>query len=82
MGGVIRKFLLTPPMKMEKTVCSETSVYKIQQTKKYNLKAFDSNCVDFPFGNNIYKTATLLPHGTDIKGKSIIFIDLGLHNIY
>ena len=31
-GGVRRKnfFLLTPPMKMEQTVCSKTSAYKIQ----------------------------------------------------
>ena len=61
-------------------MCSETSVYKIQQTKEYNLKAFDSTYVDFSFGNNIYKTATLLPHGTDIKGKSIVSIDI--HNMY
>jgi len=45
---------------MEKTVCSETPVNKIQQMKAQNLKAFDSACVDFSFGNNIYKTAILL----------------------
>ena len=70
-GGASRKFLLTPLIKIEKTVSSETSVYKIQQTKQYNLKVLIVPT---------HKTATLLPHRTDIKGKSIIFIDK--HNMY
>jgi len=32
-GGVI--FLVTPPMKMEQTVCSETSAYKIQTPRNH-----------------------------------------------
>jgi hypothetical protein len=34
-GGVSRKNLLTPPMKMEQTECSEMSAYKIQTLGNY-----------------------------------------------